>query len=95
MSPHVQVFDALVALAGAAPDLTTIEADLRQGIERLDLTGHVLWAAHAREDLGRLLLEQGRPEKGRSLLAEARTAFEAMGAQTWVARVSALTGVSA
>jgi hypothetical protein len=53
------------------------------------------WAAHAREDLGRLLLEQGRPEEGGSLLAQARSAYEAMGARAWVTRVDALTAVPA
>jgi class 3 adenylate cyclase/tetratricopeptide (TPR) repeat protein len=95
MTPHVQVFDALAALAGADPDLTHVEAELRQGIARLDATGHVLWAAHAREDLGRLMLRQGRPEEGRPLLEEARAAYEGMGAQVWVTRVDALKVVSA
>jgi class 3 adenylate cyclase/tetratricopeptide (TPR) repeat protein len=95
MSGHVRVVDALVELTVPDHDVAAVEAELRAGIARLDATGHVVWAAHAREDLGRLLLEQGRPEEGGSLLAQARSAYEAMGARAWVTRVDALTAVPA
>jgi hypothetical protein len=95
MIGHVRVIDALVELTRPDHDRATVEAELRAGIARLDATGHVVWAAHAREDLGRLMLEQGRQDEGQTELGAARAAYEAMGASAWATRVDDLQRVGA
>ena len=49
--------------------------------------------AHAREDLGQVLARQGRGDDAAAELELARSAYDRMGAASWVARVDALTGV--
>jgi hypothetical protein len=88
LSGHVLVFRAVLDLGHAADtDPAESERDLRQGIEVLEKTGNTVWCAHAREDLGRLLLSQGRVEEGRHELEAARASYVSMGAGAWVARV--------
>jgi hypothetical protein len=89
LAGQARVLDGLRELGSPQPDLAKAELDLREGIHVLDATGHVVWAAHAREDLGHVLARQGRHEEGRAAFEAAREAFKAMGASAWVARVEA------
>ena len=68
-------------------DAETSERDLRRGIDVLEQSGNVVWSAHAREDLGRWLVGEGRTAEGMAFLDAARAAYEAIGAARWVERV--------
>ncbi len=62
----------------------TIAADLRAGIDGLDRYGAVPEAARMRSWFGRWLLDQGRVEEGRDVLAAAAATFRALGAKRWL-----------
>jgi hypothetical protein len=90
---HTKVFEALLELREGQPDRGRAERLLREGIEVLDGCGVVVWRAHAQEDLGGLLLEQGRIEDAEPLLEAARETYADLGASAWLARLDALTRV--
>ena len=80
----------LRASAGALlnADLTDIERDFREGIKALDMYRAKPWAAQAREDFGRWLVDQGRAEEARTPLAEAHVMYEEMGALRWLSELN-------
>jgi len=90
---HTKVFEALLELREVQPDRGRAERLLRDGIEILDGCGVVVWRAHAQEDLGGLLFEQGRIEDAEPLLEAARETYADLGASAWLARLDALTRV--
>lgn len=84
---HAHVFRALLAERNGGSDPAEIETDLREGVRLLDRCGQVVWCAHAQEDLGRWLVEQGRPEEAEPFLTAARSTYADLGATSWLARV--------
>jgi hypothetical protein len=95
LSGHARVLDALLELRSSAPDLSRAAENLEEGIGLLDATGHVVWATHAREDLGRVLLAGGREHEAQVQLGIARNAYDRMGASAWKARVDSVIAVTA
>jgi class 3 adenylate cyclase/tetratricopeptide (TPR) repeat protein len=77
---------ALRGLRSADPGLD-VEAELRSAIHHFEDWHAAPSLALARRDLGLWLLEQGRVEEGRGLLAEARAALADLGAQAWLATI--------
>ncbi|HET8559285.1 MAG TPA: adenylate/guanylate cyclase domain-containing protein [Marmoricola sp.] len=92
---HATVFEALLELRAEQPDVAHAEQLLRDGIAVLDTCGVVVWRAHAQEDLGRLLLAQGRADEAAPFIEAARETYAALGASSWLARVESSTRVQA
>jgi class 3 adenylate cyclase/tetratricopeptide (TPR) repeat protein len=78
---------AAAALRGDDP--ACVEAEFRDGIERLDEFGARGMAAQAREDLGRWLVDQGRAAEAEPLLTAARSTYGDIGAAGWLANLDA------
>jgi hypothetical protein len=87
IAAHARVFRASWALRDGDADDPAIEAELRAGTDELDRCGVVVWRAHAQEDLGRLLLAQGRADEAAPFIEAARETYAALGASSWLARV--------
>jgi hypothetical protein len=81
--------------AAQGDDPGEAESELRAGIEALDSFGCVGFCAQAQEDLGLLLIEQGRGEEGLPLLEQARTTYAEIGALGWLARLDSRLGETA
>jgi class 3 adenylate cyclase/tetratricopeptide (TPR) repeat protein len=81
----------LRGLVGAArgDDPSTVEADLRAGIEALQAFGAVGERARAEEELARWLVEQDRPAEAAPLVVSARETYVEIGAEGWLARLDA------
>ena len=69
------------------------EADFRAAEKAHESYGAVFQLARTRLELGRWLSTQGRAEEARPMLAEARAAFERLGAAPSIADVDTLIGV--
>jgi tetratricopeptide (TPR) repeat protein len=100
-APSTQVSPALGAQllrltgrVGAArgDDPVSVEDHFRRGISALDAFGAVGERAGAQEELGRWLVDQGRPDEAGPLLAAARSTYEEIGALGWLARLDAFAG---
>jgi class 3 adenylate cyclase len=87
IAANARVFRALWEARAGAADPLGVEADLLAGIEGLERSGAVVWRAHAQEDLGRFLLEQGRAEDAEPHLEAARQTYAELGATSWLARL--------
>jgi class 3 adenylate cyclase len=97
-APATQVSPALGAQllrltgrVGAArgDDPVSVEDHFRRGISALDAFGAVGERAGAQEELGRWLVDQGRPGDAGPLLAAARSTYAEIGALGWLARLDA------
>jgi len=72
-------------LAAAREDAeTSVEADLRAGAEALADFGAVGLAGRAHENLGRWLASIGRDDEAQTALANARAAYQRIGATGWL-----------
>ena len=81
----------LTGRVGAArgDDPVSVEDHFRRGISALDAFGSVGERAGAQEELGRWLVDQGRPDEAGPLLAAARSTYAEIGALGWLARLDA------
>ena len=93
MAAHARVFRAVLAIRSGEPDVTQVEADLREGIAELDSRGVVVWRAMAQEDLGRWLLQRGCVAEAAAELDAARATYSELGASAWLARLDAVAPV--
>jgi hypothetical protein len=85
----------LVAIADGAPD-EVVEGNLRTAIAEARAWRSVPTVARCQADLGSWLSRQGRADEAVELLAEARAAFEQLGAAAWLADLdSSLVRVTA
>jgi hypothetical protein len=97
-APSTQVSPALAAQllrltgrvgAARADDPDSVEDHFQRGISALDGFGSVGGRACAQEELGRWLVDQGRPGEAAPLLAAARSTYVEIGALGWLARLDA------
>jgi class 3 adenylate cyclase/tetratricopeptide (TPR) repeat protein len=86
---NARIFGALLALRSGGADPEVVERDLREGIAVLEKVGATVWRAHAQEDLGRWLLDEGRADEAEAQLDAARSTYRELGATAWLARVEA------
>jgi hypothetical protein len=100
-APTTQVSPALAAQvlrltgrvgAGRGDDPVSVEDHFRRGISALDAFGAIGERAVAQEELGRWLVDQGRPDDAEPLLAAARSTYVEVGALGWLARLDAFAG---
>ena len=84
----------LRGLVGAArgDDPSTVEADLRAGIEALDAFGAIGERARAQEELARWLIGQDRALDAEPLLAAARATYNEVGAAGWLQKLDTWQG---
>ena len=72
-------------------DAATVEDDLNQAVQLFDDYGSPPFAARAEESLGRFLADQGRTDDAEQHLSKARTRYQALGADGWLASMDAAT----
>ena len=77
----------VLALRGDPP--AEVEAELRTGIAALEAFGAIGLRAQAQEDLARWLVAQGRAPEAEPLVVAARMTYEQIGADGWLAALSA------
>ncbi|MGA9345188.1 MAG: adenylate/guanylate cyclase domain-containing protein [Nocardioidaceae bacterium] len=71
-------------LASARGNHAEVESSLSAAVKGFETYGSVPLTARARADLGRWLMDQGRPEEAEPLLEQARAAFVQLGADGWL-----------
>jgi hypothetical protein len=83
---HLHRFRAFVdALAG--DDEAAVEEDLRRAVAEFEEWGSPVYAARARADLARCLAAQGRADEAAAERLAAADAYEALGADAWLAEL--------
>lgn len=84
-----RVAQCLLEMRVESPSDESIVAGLEAGTAELAEAGHVVWEAHAHEDLGVWHLDHARQAEAERHLEVARSTYERLGARRWLERLEA------